>query len=39
MKAALIQLCSSDDPAANLAVTAALAHGAADAGRAANSNA
>jgi len=32
MKAALIQLCSSDDPAANLAVTTALAHGAADAG-------
>lgn len=32
MKAALIQLCSSDDPTANLAVTAALVNDAADAG-------
>jgi predicted amidohydrolase len=32
MKAALIQLCSGDDPAANLAVTAAYVHEAADAG-------
>ncbi len=32
MKAALIQLCSSDDPAANLAVTAPLVNRAADAG-------
>ncbi len=32
MKAALIQLCSSDDPVANLAVTAPLVHRAADAG-------